>query len=402
MAKILFVWELGGGLGHMARALPIARSLRERGHELLFALKDLSRAETLLGRAGFTSLQAPLWLPSIAGVPAAANYAEILFRAGFLDANGLIGLVKGWRALFDLVRPELVLIDHAPTALLAVRGLTFRKVLIGNGFFAPPRVAPMPAFRTWQKIEPRRLLESEARALHVANEVLQRLNAPPLSILADLFDVDENILDTWPELDHYPQRGVAHYWGPAFALDAGVPAQWPAGEGKQVFAYLKSDYRYLDAVLQALRAAPCRALVFLAGASTALIKKHQSGTLAIVSEPVNMDSARRAADVIVCHAGIGTAAASLLAGKPLLLLPIFSEGYTLGDRVAQLGAGINVPYLDKAPDYKKPLLRLLKEPGFTEKAQAFAHKYRDFSHARQIEETIARIEEILASVTSHR
>jgi UDP:flavonoid glycosyltransferase YjiC (YdhE family) len=174
------------------------------------------------------------------------------------------------------------------------------------------------------------------------------------------------------------------------------------GEGKQVFAYLKADYRYLDAVLQALRGAPCRALIFLAGATPALVKKYQSATLALVSEPVNMEAARSQADVIVCHAGIGTAAASLLAGKPLLLLPVFSESYMLGECVAQLGAGINVPYLESQPDYKKALLRLLREPGFSEQARAFAHKYRDFSQTRQIEETALRIEQILAGCNKPR
>jgi hypothetical protein len=357
----------------------------------------LSRAEALLGREGFTLLQAPLWLPTLSGAPPSASYAEILFRAGFLDASALTGVVRAWRALFQLVQPDMILIDHAPTALLAARGQAFRKVLIGNGFFVPPRVSPMPAFRTWQKIEPRRLAESEARALSVANQVLQHLNAPPMSMLADLFDVDENILDAWPELDHYPQRGPARYWGPAFALDASAAPHWPSGEGKQIFAYLKADYRYLDAVLQALRAAPCRVLVFMARATPAIIGKYQSATLAMVAEPVNMEAVRRAADVVVCHAGIGTAAACLLAGKPLLLLPVFAEGYMLGDCVARLGAGINVPYLDKVPDYKKALTRLLKESSFTEQAQAFAHKYRDFSQARQVEDTLARIEEILAA-----
>lgn len=394
MAKILIAWELGGGLGHMARALPLALALRAAGHEIAFALRDLSRAESMLGQHGFSFFQAPIWLPQLSGAPPAVSYPEILFQAGYLDTNGLIGLVKGWHALVDTIRPDLLLLDHAPTALLAARGKAIKKVLIGNGFFVPPRETPMPAFRTWLTIEPQRLAASEALALQRANHVLERLVAPKLGMLAELFDVDENLLYTWPELDHYPQRKGARYWGPAYSLDNGAAPHWPAGQGKQVFAYLKTDYRYLETLLQALRTAPCRVLAYVSGANAALINKYQSASCTIVAEPINMEAARQAADVIVCHAGSGTIAAALHAGKPLLLAPTFAEAYMLAESVARLGAGINVP-LSENPDFARALQRMLQESTFAEYARAFAHKYRDFSQPVQIAQSVARIEEIL-------
>ena len=51
MSGILCVWELGAGYGHLGRLLPVALQLRERGHEVVFALRDLTHAEVrrLLG-----------------------------------------------------------------------------------------------------------------------------------------------------------------------------------------------------------------------------------------------------------------------------------------------------------------------------------------------------------------
>ena len=39
MAKIVFAWEFGGGLGHIQNILPLARKMQERGTGLY--LKDV-------------------------------------------------------------------------------------------------------------------------------------------------------------------------------------------------------------------------------------------------------------------------------------------------------------------------------------------------------------------------
>ncbi len=48
MARFLFAWELGGDYGHFARLLPVALALRARGHDVVFAVRDLMGAETLV------------------------------------------------------------------------------------------------------------------------------------------------------------------------------------------------------------------------------------------------------------------------------------------------------------------------------------------------------------------
>jgi len=64
MAKILFVWELGGGFGHLARIQPIARELSDRGHQLFAAMSDVSRARRITGDIDIRILQAPLFNPN--------------------------------------------------------------------------------------------------------------------------------------------------------------------------------------------------------------------------------------------------------------------------------------------------------------------------------------------------
>ena len=395
MKKILFTWELGGGLGHLSRARLLAIALRKRGHEPVFAFQDLSRAEALFGRNGFACYQAPLWMPRVTGLPPAATFAELLFRFGYLDPDGLLGVVRAWRGLFDLLQPDLLIADHAPTALLAARGMSMRKAQFGNGFAVPPHLSPMPPFRIWEKIDARRIEQSENKALASANHVLQQLNLPRLNAFTELFEVDEDFLCTWPELDHYPQRPASHYWGATMLLGEGAPPVWPMCDGKRIFAYLKGDFAYLEPVLQALDALPNPTLVYAAGISPALVSRYQSANLAFASQPVGMDAVRCQADLMVCHGGDATVSAALLAGKPLMVLPMHAEQYGTAKNVERLGAGLNVAPENYKPDYRRLLKRLLNEASFTRQAQAFATKYSGFDSVVQIEQIADRCEQLL-------
>src|SRR5438445_13046775 len=132
MSRILYAWELGTGYGHLGSVLPLAVRLRARGHEVVFARRDLTPPERFLGRRGFALLQAPVWLSERRGLDLPVSYAEMLANFGFLDRAGLTGMVKAWRQLYALVQPDLLVIDHAPTALLAVRGTGSPLVVIAT------------------------------------------------------------------------------------------------------------------------------------------------------------------------------------------------------------------------------------------------------------------------------
>ena len=202
MATILYAWELGADYGHVNRFLPLAERLCERGHQVVLAVKALSRIETLSGTGAFDVVQAPVWLPQIIGLPEPqVCYADILLRSGYLHRDGLLGLVKGWRNLHTLIKPQLLIADHAPTALLASHGLGVPRVLYGSGFFSPPRTTPLPSMRPWQQVPAQRLVDSERAALLMINQVLTDFDLQGLDNLAQLFDVDEDFLMSPEEFD---------------------------------------------------------------------------------------------------------------------------------------------------------------------------------------------------------
>jgi hypothetical protein len=109
MARVLFAWEFDTSFGHLAQLLPLAAKLRTRGHEPVFAVTDVMRAEAVLGHDGFEYLLAPMWQPRPprpSVIP--CSYSELLQHYGYLDPDGLLGLVKAWREIYRLVEPQVV------------------------------------------------------------------------------------------------------------------------------------------------------------------------------------------------------------------------------------------------------------------------------------------------------
>lgn len=410
---VLYAWELGQDLGHLLRFLTPALKLRERGHEVSFAVRDLSNAEQTLGMRGLRIMQAPIWIANVAELPKMTiSYAEIALRYGFISYPGLKAMVKAWREVFLHVRPGLVLTDHSPSALLAVRTMGLKCAPIGSGFFNPPLTNPLPNMRYWNDIPAQRIAKPDEIATRIANRVIADMGGQPLTSLADLFRTTDSFLCTFRELDHYPDRGQAKYWGPTFEMDQGVELAWPAGEGKCIFAYIKPRHSHFVMLLEALRDSGHSVLVYAPGISRELFEKFKSERMVISREPLKLKNMIGGADMVICHGGPGTVTASLLAGIPLLILPTQMEQVMSTRRVVQLGAALMSMPEDKKkpadkdgkeepprppPDYPAMLNRLLTEPGFRNKAGEFAQKYKGFSRERQARALATRVEELLQS-----
>ncbi len=397
MSRILYAWELGDGFGHVTAFRPLALELRQRGHEVTLIVRDLPRAHVFLGRHGFPTYQAPIWLHE-SSVPVAVNYSELLFGFGFLNEQSLMGLVRGWHGLFEHIDPDLLLIDHAPTALLAARAWSGKRALFGTGFYSPPRRHPLPSFRPWLKIQPERLAESDRRVLEVVNRVVNRLGGEPLVGMADLFQADEDFLCTFRELDHYPGRESVRYWGPICTTDEGTPPEWPAGRGAKILAYLLPTYRDFETALRSLAELPQRTLVVHTPRQNqdGIRQRGRSSNIAFSPGLVKMARAVEECDLVMCHAGHGTVALALLTGRPLLLLPIDVEQVLTSRNVVTYGAGKMVNVDSRNPPYWRLISEILGNPAYAERASAFAEAHRDFSQADQLAAVVARCEELLA------
>lgn len=403
MSRILLVWELGSNYGHISQFLPVARELKRRGHDVALVVRELHQLRGAVADIGFPVLQAPLWLPTVQGLPdPPLNYAEILLRYGYHEATGLAGVVNAWRALLMLYRADLIITSHAPTALLAARTLGLPAAVLGTGFSVPPRAAPTPNMRDWLPVSSERLVSSDAIVLNSINTLLKACGKPRITALSDLFDVKENFLCTLPELDHYAQRADGQYWGAVCDADMGREAAWPAGDdvdmGKpRVFVYLEPMHRDFSAAMAALARLGCRALVCAPGIAENLRQRLETPSLVISGKPFKFSSLLNECDLAIGHTGHGTTFTMLMAGIPMLMFPNHLEQYLLALRVQQLGAGKLVNLEQPPVDIGAWIQEMLDTPSYKARAHEFATRHADFAPAAQLAEIADRIEEIAAT-----
>lgn len=393
MANIFYAWELGAGLGHVGAFLPLARALRARGHAVSCAVNSTAAAARLLDPDGFAWLQAPTCPEQRRDGPP-LSYADILLRFGYASAADLYGLAVAWRELLRLTGAECMLADHAPTALLAARSLGLPTVLYSSGFCVPPPRAPTPAMRDWQPAPAPQLLALEKLACDNVNHVLARFGRPGIDGIHRLFEVAEDTLLGFPELDHYPDRGPARYWGNLPDAGVGASPAWPQAPGKKLFAYLRRECRHHEAVLAALQQLGLPAIVFFPHAPDELLQRFAAPHLAFSRTPVDLAAAAEAAAAAITYASLSTTTRFLLAGKPILLLPWHLEQFMMARRGAAMGAGLVVDPERPVSDLSGALRHLLESADFTANARSFARKYAAFSQEVVVGNLVRRIEEL--------
>jgi len=394
MANVLLAWELGAGLGHLATLAPLVKGLCSRGHRVFAALRDLSRAEGMFPGCDVSFLQAPFHSRRDGRrIDPLRSFAHIMFCNGFADIGELRAMVAAWRNLLEFVGPDLVVFDHSPTALLAARGLDTRRALIGTGFCSPPDISPWPDFRPWLPDDSERLLQAEMRVLDNANRVLESFGQPLLQRLGQLYgEVDENFLMTLSELDAYPDRTGGRYWG-VWPNAGGKAPEWPEGRGKRVFAYLK-QFEALPQLFALLNELKCPTIIYGDGINPKLRQRAQSATLRIETDRLDLDRAAAECGLAILNGTHGTTATMLLAGKPMLQIPLFLEQGLNSRAVERLGAGLKAEP-NRPEQIAVRLMRLMDSPQYAEAAKQFAAKRGDFSTDRQIDALVERTEGLL-------
>lgn len=396
MAHFHLAWELGGDAAHAGRLRLLAHALLARGHTLSVTARDLGQARRLLGDLDVLLLQAPVWLHGSG--QHAASLAEILLAAGYHEAPALDGLVRGWRALLTLLKPDVVVAEFAPTALLAARSLDIPGAAIGAAFTIPPVGQPLPSFRPWEAVDLARLAAAELRVLKVMNTVLVHYGGVPYAQAVDALLGRQHLLCAWPELDHYGRPPASEQWfGPAFAAPPGEAPQWPPGHGHQVFVYLRQEHPAHAAVLHALVMEGCRVLCYQPEVAAGAVPPVHASSLAWARGPVDMAAALAQARLCVSQAGEGAVAHALLAAVPMLLLPTKLERYLLAQRLEVAGVAINGGRLPGAVDWRTVVRSLLMDGRTLMAARSAAARHAGFTPAQTADRLVSRLESMAAS-----
>ncbi len=398
MSTIVLTWELGGGLGHILLMRPLAQALVQRGHRVVAILKDVVRGEHFFEPLGIPCLAAAIQQrPPANQFGAAHTFGHVLHDSGFSDAKSLQARASSWRQLYELIQPDLVLCDHSPTALLATRNFPCRRVVMGAGFACPSHCEELPDWRPSAGANRDKLNQDDAAVLACANQVLRNWNCPPLSHLTDLYsDADETLLFTFEEFDPFAPRSGQRYWG-TWPEPSGATPQWPVGNGPKVLAYLKS-FSSQRALLEDLARQKIPTLLFAPQAPVEARKQFGESSLQFVDEPIDLTVAAKQCDFAILNGTNATTAAILLAGKPILQIPLMLEQRLTTERNIQHGMAIGGS-AQKGEQLVSALNEMLARCDvLTTGAQRFASKYASLDPVVQIQEATDRLEELAGAI----
>ena len=367
MPTVLIGWELGGGLGHVMRAAALAKAFARQDFRVVVALADLADCARINWPGSVLIVAAPQPHRRPAGFDRAANFAELIYGSGYHDVHQVTGLVTAWSNLIDLSAADVVVADHAPSAHLAARLCGVPLVRIGSGFFAPPPATRTPIYRTWEAVDETRLEAADRHVLDVFNMTGKAGGLAAWANVAEALTPDLDLVTSWPELDCYatlrPEGSVLHI-GNEYAGTAGGALQWPLpekGARPRVVAYLKSGYGALEAVLETL-GQHVEAIAVVAGLSDAERRGLTREHVALPSQPISLGNAAQQADVLLCHAGAGSAPWFLAAGKPVLLLPYSAEQMVNATMLKATGAA-EVVLIESVAAELSDALKLLTQHG---------------------------------------
>ena len=394
MARVAFGWELGGELGHAMSCAGLARSLAARGHSIAFIFRDLKPLALHPETSGYALFEAPRPAREGAGRAPPTSLAEILLGSGYGESGWLERALPEWIRMLGEWKPDLLVADYAPTALLAARVMNLKRVSLSISFAVPPPLSPLPPFRHDDPPPPERVAAADAQVLATVNRALATVGGRPLAALHEMFQTDEDFLLTFPELDAYGNRPTARYWGPRFRDDAGVSAHWPARGGPRVLVYLKRDFKQLDTLIRLLANGPFRVVAYIPGLDAGRAAQLR-GALRIVSDvPVRFGQLLPDCDLFISHAG-SAATGILMSGIPQLMFPMHYEQYLSAVRIAQIGAGVVALPAATPQEVTQALGAVVNDRRYRDAARAYGKRYPTYSPAEQQRRIVQRIEDIL-------
>ncbi|MEP6824168.1 MAG: hypothetical protein ABI919_05075 [Ramlibacter sp.] len=358
MPKVLLVWEQGGNLGHLARLLPIARSLRDKGAETEFVIPGQGVARSTVECAGFRWSAAPS-LALSAGEGPAINHADVLLRCAFgLPTDQLHARVLQWQSIFVASAATAAVIDASPLALYAARSMGLNAVALGHGFEIPTTFEPHPCFAPWLAGAAERALRCDEQLAHSIDGLAQLFGTEtaPRSLNA-LYAPPGTALCTWPELDHFerPPGFNTPYIGPIWSdLPGAQPQAFAPRPGPKVLAYLNLVDKRHDLLWQALGKCGANVLVISPSGDARAAEAARGRGIEVVERAVLLAPLLKASDAVVSNGGIGLCSMALQSAKPLLLLPEHVEQGILANRLARQGlAAATIRWGDKANIFQR-------------------------------------------------
>ncbi|MBZ4324330.1 glycosyltransferase, partial [Streptomyces huiliensis] len=280
-------------------------------------------------------------------------------------------------------------------------------VSLADADFVTPRAN---GWMPWSTVAPRDLLPHPS-SLPVWDEVSRGLGLGPVARAEHLLWGDVTLVSGHPglePLDGPPHRGALHYVGPLYWNPPCAAPEPPRTDRPRVYVTIGSGgnvaRRALQNVLDACADRPWTVYVSSGFAFEGGLAVPEN---AVVAGFTGLDAPLAWADVVVSHGGSGTVLASLLHGKPSVVMPFMSEQELNGRQLVESpGAGVllrtsattphgRLAFTDRSSgpatepyvpvdDILRGVEDVLADPGYTERAAAWGARLRALREAADL------------------
>lgn len=378
-------------LAHVSRLLEIAKVLRTRGHEVMFAGhgKYLQAA----GWDGFATHELPYI--SVERVVEAVRSQKLwtLYREAELET-----FIAAELALYKIFQPDLVLLDNRPSARTSTDIAGIKTAAVLNVHMSNYRRIPFFSYSQFTGGLPGMALadrlENAIERLVYDHLVMGGLNAVrkkhslkrryayeheegDLSLLADIPEF--NPVGTLPSHARYIGPLTWHNSLPA-------PACLDKLDPDKPTAYFTLGSEGLDELVAHLGELARQDVQIVVATGAATLASGQNPEEGVFLEQyVNTDALLPHCDLVCCHGGNGTLYQALSFGLPCVVVATHAEQHYGGKRIQELGLGLSLTlkHLRRVGIVKlvEAVRQVLATPSYRNRAQAFSQHLKNGDNA---------------------
>ncbi|WP_271273456.1 glycosyltransferase [Aliamphritea hakodatensis] len=340
-------------------------------------------------------LQCPYILDQNSRPEVTACLGSILLGRGYAAPQTLQALLQSWHSMFDLVKPDLVMFDYAPTPLIASKGYSFKKVLVGSGFAELKPDLPCRVLLPWSVHAKRDAAQHESHVVDVINSILLP-DTKPVKYISDLFNADLTLLTTLPELDHYqrdPDKTL--YIKPDPHNQNFQRVAWKDKGKPKVFVYLKAQVQATKSVIYALQNLNYDVICCCPDMTDKVRNRISTENLRVFSQPVYAGELIETADLVINHASKELVYETLLAGAPQLVCPSQLEQTETSRMIEQLGVGVTLPRAASVEQTMYLIMSVIGNASFRQASQLIAGRYKNSTRLFSYSQVIRSVERLV-------
>jgi len=346
MASVILCSELGRGTGHLTKLADYAVELEAQGYSVRLVTHDMHAAHLVPEFVDIAMFQAPRASEALAESLSVANlvstnpmnFASVLKHNGYQSVSTLAPLVRGWLHLHATLKADVVVADHAPTAILAAKLLNIPSIMTGNGFCVPPLLNPLASICPWKDIPDSSLKLEDELLTHTINDTIRELgfSGVQLECAREAFSHAAQWIFSVPEMDHYGAREQPYVmrW---YNSSPRLMPQWPYSKGEKIFLSMSVDSPYLNMVLEQLHLLQQPVLATVSGASDGLIERYKDSTIKLQRETVDLKQVVDECNIVI-NTGEHDVVFELLSyGVPSIILPSEPDQLMVAFQLMQQG-----------------------------------------------------------------